>query len=140
MNQSNKIYTELVPTYSDFKPLNKGSFTGYKLVQTSGGNYYSIVSGMFRYRPKRVSQNSYHSIYQNENTYNPELVDKVAIFQDKQEAYDALINYVNEHNGELVIIEVQLKGELIIGKYTNQYCKDAIVVAGQIIESVTEIK
>ena len=145
MNASHRVCTELVPTYSNFKELKKKTFTGYKLVEEKGGNFYSIVSGLFRYRPKMVSENSYHSLYQsggNTKTFNEDLINKVAIFKSKEEAYSSLKHYDDYeeyYNEKLALLEIKIKGNLLIGEYHNCFCENAIVVAGEIIDTVKKI-
>lgn len=139
MNQSNKICKTLVPTYTNFKPFKEKEFTGYKLVEKRNGNYYSIVSGMFRYKIKRVSENSYHKLYEEDNTetFNKDLINRLAVFKNIEDAKKALESYTSYT--ELAMLEVKIKGNLISGLYSNANVNNCTVVAGEFIFSVKEI-
>ncbi len=141
-NASNKIYKELVPRYTNFSDFKSENFKGFKVVVKTNGNYYSVVSGLFRYKPRRVSQNSYHTLYYGTEHYRPELIDKVGIFVNKDDAVKALESYdISEHgqNSELVVVSVELSGELISCDYTNRSVDSVPVVLGTIIDSVKEV-
>lgn len=141
-NASNKICEKLVPEYTNFSDYDGKTFEGYKVVIKKHGNYYSVVSGLFRYRPKRVSQNSYHTLYYGTKHYNDKLVDKVGIFFNKEDSIKALESYnVDVEPGcHLVVVSVKLSGDLISCDYSNCSVNNVPVVLGTIIESVKEIE
>jgi len=142
MNASNKLCQELVCVYNEFSKLNQKTFTGYKLVSKKNLNYYSIVTGLFRYRTKNVSENSYHSLHKRDNEYfNERLVDRVAAFVNKEDAYNSLISYMDTdtHKCELVMVELTLSGDLEKAYATNKNCKGEVVI-GDTIQRVKEIK
>ena len=64
MNASNRLCKELLCKYTEFNRLNKNKFIGYKVAEKKNLNYYSVVTGLFRYKARRVSENSYSSLYQ----------------------------------------------------------------------------
>ena len=144
MNQSNKLCKELLCEYSDFKEYNKNEFIGYKLAERKGGpNYYSIVSGMFRYKARWVNVNTYSALYEREVVhYDNHLVDRLSLFVRPQDAYDALKEYENiaDYETDLVMLQITLKGNLESAKYTNDFVKDKEVVIGSIMDRVKEIK
>ena len=143
MNASNKICAELVCEYNSFEPYDGKTFKGYKLVQKNNLNYYSIVTGLFRYKAKRVSENSYHELHRRcDCHFNESLVNKVAIFQNEEDAYKALIGYheIDTHKYELAMLEVTIKGDLERAIHSNRDCKGAVVVVGHTIDRVKEIK
>ena len=144
MNASNKLCKELASTYSDFIKIKDKEFVGYKLVDKKNLNYYSIVSGMFRYKARRISNNSYSELYRRtENLYNENLNDRLAIFKNKKEA----INFLSEYNNiedpkfktKLVLLELTISESLEKAKCSNKFCKNYDVVIGGVIENVKEI-
>lgn len=142
MDASNKLCTELLCEYKDFEKVNLDVFIGYKLVEKKNLNYYSIVSGLFRYRPKRITENSYHGLYEKEKAhYNEHLVNRLSIFVNPEDAYNALCEYKNISEGkcELVILKITISGELEKAKYSNKYVDDVDVVIGHTIEKISEV-
>ena len=142
MNASNKICQELVCTYDNFHILNQKTFKGYKLVSKKNLNYYSIVTGLFRYRSKRVSENSYHELHRRiSENFNEKLVDRVSVFKNKEDAYNSLITYmdIDTHKCEIVMLEIIISGDLEEGYAKNVNCEGEVVI-GKIIECVKEIK
>lgn len=139
MDASNKLCVPLLCEYRDFKPMSAEAFTGYKLAEKKNLNYYSIVSGLFRYRAKRVSENSYHGLYMKEGKhFNEHLVDKVAVFTTQEDAYNAL--HQCGSSSELVMLEIILMGDLHAGYYTNKFVRDVPVVIGHTMDSVKECR
>lgn len=141
MYQSNKLCNELLSKYTDFKKYDKESFTGYKLVQKTNLNYYSIVTGMFRYRVKRVSEGSYHELHRKYNDmFVDNLIDRLAIFKDKSDAYKSLIHYseIDDRKGELVMLEIKISGNLEIATCENDYVKGFVII-GDTIDSIKEV-
>lgn len=142
MNASNKLCKELVCVYNEFSELNQQTFIGYKLVSKKNLNYYSIVTGLFRYRVKNVSENSYHELHRKDSEYfNEKLVNRVSAFVNKEDAYNALISYMDcdTHRCELVMVELTLSGDLEKAYATNKNCKGEVVI-GNTIKRVKEIK
>ena len=143
MHASHKICQELVCVYDEFKPYSGNEFTGYKLVQKQNLNYYSIVTGLFRYKKKNVSENSYHELHRKGDTkFNEALVDKVAIFKNEEDAYKTLIGYheIDTHNYELAMLEIIISGGLENAVCSNRDCKGSEVVVGHTIDKVKEIR
>lgn len=145
MNASNKLCKELVATYSDFSKIKDKEFVGYKLVDKKNLNYYSIVSGMFRYKERRISNNSYSELYRRtENLYNENLNDRLAVFKNEEDAINFLIEYKNiedpKYKTKLVLLELTISEGLEKAKCSNKFCKNCDVVIGGVIEKVKEIK
>jgi hypothetical protein len=142
-NASNEICRELACEYNNFTQESMKTFTGYKLACKKNLNYYSIVTGLFRYRPKRVSENSYHGLHEKCGTnFNERLVDRVAVFRTQGDAYNALIKYadIDTYHGEIVMLELTISGDLESASYTNSQIEGRPVVIGHTIEKVKEIK
>lgn len=140
MNQSNKLCTELLGKYKDFKEIKEKSIVGYKLVDKKNLNYYSIVSGMFRYKTGRIGKSSYTPLYEREGEHlNEHLVNRLAVFTDPSDARDALEKYTEmDSNNHLVVLEIEISGDLETALYTNQCVSEKVVYVGSIIEKIKE--
>ena len=143
MNQSNKLCESLQGSYHNFKKSDKVSFTGYKLVQKINLNYYSIVTGLFRYKTKSVSENSYHSVHERDGIhYDERLVNRVAVFETMEHAQKALERYkeIATHKIELVIMEISISQDLESATFTNSEITNAPVMIGNVMDKTTEVK
>lgn len=143
MNQSNKLCESLQGSYDNFKKSDKVSFTGYKLVQKINLNYYSIVTGLFRYKTKSVSENSYHSLHEKDGAhYDKHLVNRVAVFEKMEHAQKALERYteVATHRIELVIMKIEISQDLESATFTNSEITNAPVMIGNVMDKTTEVK
>ena len=143
MNQSNKLCESLQGSYDNFRKSNKVSFTGYKLVQKINLNYYSIVTGLFRYKTKSVSENSYHTVHERDGIhYDERLVNRVAVFEKVEHAQKALERYkeIATHKIELVIMEISISQDLESATFTNSEITNAPVMIGNVMDKTTEVK
>jgi len=144
MNRTDKLCTELLSEYKDFSTYKKSkSFVGYKLSTKKAGSYYSIVTGLFRYKPRNIDANSYSQLYVKEKFhYNERLRDKLSIFVNKEDAIKALIKYkdIDEHKNELALLEITISKSLEKAEYSNKFISDAPVVIGKCIDKVKEIE
>ena len=143
MNQSNKLCESLQGSYDNFRKSNKVSFTGYKLVQKINLNYYSIVTGLFRYKTKSVSENSYHTVHERDGIhYDERLVNRVAVFEKMENAQKALERYkeIATHKIELVIMEISISQDLESATFTNSEITNAPVMIGNVMDKTTEVK
>jgi len=143
MNATNQLCEQLIGTYTDFEPITEiKKFRGYKLVEKKNLNYYSIATGMFRYRPKNVSQNSYHALYEREQKhFTSHLVNRVAIFENQEDAYNAFIEFkeLADYKIELVMLELIISQNLEFAFFTNKNVSMANVIIGGDIDSIKEI-
>lgn len=144
MKESNKLCTDLLPTYSDFEEYDGKTFIGYKLAEKNGGpNYYSIVTGLFRYKAGKIGPSSYTSLYKREVVhYNEHLKDRVSIFVNKEDAYSALSFYkeIEPRNSELVLLKMTLSGNLEKAKYTNKFVTNLDVVVGTTMDNIIQLE
>lgn len=143
MNASNKLCEELLCRYSDFKPIDENKFVGYKLAEKKNLNYYSAVTGLFRYKARSVSDNSYSSLYEKHKIfYDPIMKDKVAVFRKKEDAIKFLSEFQNivDYKTELVLLEITISKDLHSVKCSNKYHKDLNAVAGCVMEKIKEVK
>lgn len=142
MNCSNEIFLKLVPTYSGFENYKYDYFIGYKLADKKNLNYYSVITGLFRYKKGKIGGSSYSTLYEkNKNIYNKKLHNKLAVFVNKKDAIDALKDF-EEMSGEycdLVILKIKISGELETAYYTNFCVDNKPVVIGSTIDHVSEI-
>jgi len=144
MNASHLLCTDLLPTYTEFKSYSGKEFTGYKLAVRKGGpNYYSIVTGLFRYKASVIGPKSYSNLYKQEKKhYNEHLSDRVSVFTNKEDAKNALFGYkdIDTHNGTLVLIQMTLSMGLEKAKYTNKNVTELDVVVGKRMEDIIELE
>ena len=141
MNASNLLCEPLAPIYKDFKELELKSFKGYKLVEKKNLNYYSIVTGLFRYKEGRIKHSSYTSLYEKSpNFYNSELHNRLAVFKTPEDAKNFLKDYVNlcKTNSELVILEIEISGNLKESTCSNRFVKDFQCVIGDVMSNIKE--
>lgn len=142
MNASNKLCTELIPIYKEFKKFNQESYTGYKLVQKRNLNYYSVVTGMFRYKVGTIGHSSYSGLYEkNKEFYEERLLNRLSVFKNKEKAIKFLCKYgqLVDDNCELVLLEIQISKDLEEAICYNNYCDDSEVVIGGSIDKIREL-
>jgi len=143
MIASNLLCEPLIPRYSDFKDFYKTNFKGYKLVEKHSLNYYSIVTGLFRYKEGKIKHSSYTSLYlKNPKYYNVELHNRVAVFKTPEDARNFLGEYVTirKSNSELVVIEIEISGNLKLAKCSNSFVANYDCVIGDTMKNIKEVK
>ena len=143
MYKSSDLCLDLVPTYSDFEEYNEKSFVGYKLAHKKNLNYYSIVTGHFRYKSGKIDKSSYSELYKKYSEYfNERLNNRLSIFVNKEDAVKSLEEFksLSDRDCELVLLEIKISGELEKAKITNKAVKDKDVIIGNIIDNVKELK
>lgn len=143
MNASNILCEELLCRYSDFEPLIEEQFVGYKVAEKKNLNYYSAVTGLFRYKSRSVSDNSYSTLYEKHGVfYNPIMKDKVSVFREKEDAVKFLSEFKNivAYKTELVLLEITLSKNLQAVKCSNKYHKNLDAVARCVMEKIKEVK
>jgi hypothetical protein len=141
MDASNLICEKLVPIYSNFIDLEIKFFKGYKLVEKRNLNYYSIVSGLFRYKSGKIKHSSYSTLYEkNPEFYNKNLHNRLSVFQTPEDANNFLKEYSNicGVKKELVILEIEIAGNLQSAVCENQIIKNIDCVIGDSIISIIE--
>jgi hypothetical protein len=141
MNASNLLCEPLVPIYKDFKEMTLNKFKGYKLAEKKGVNYYSIATGLFRYKEGRIKHSSYTSLYEkNPEFYNPELHNRLSVFKTPEDANLFLKEYANlcKNESELVILEIELYGNLKEATCSNRFVQDIECVIGDVMSSIKE--
>lgn len=141
MEASNQLCVELIPKYKDFKELKSNTFKGYKLVCKKNLNYYSIVTGHFRYKPGKIDKASYSVLYEkNKDFYQEHLKNRLAICTNTNDANNMLSSFKEKYpKTNLVLLEIKLSGNLQKATSYNKFCDDVTVVIGSVIESVKEI-
>jgi DNA/RNA endonuclease YhcR with UshA esterase domain len=142
MKASNLLCHPLIPFYKSFKRIDIKSFKGYKLVDKHNSNYYSIASGLFRYKEGKIKHSSYTSLYQNNpEFYNSELHNRLSIFKNINDAKNFLKEYINicNPNSNLVVLEIVISGNLKEALCSNTFVVDYECVIGDCIESIREI-
>jgi hypothetical protein len=93
------------------KEISEPSVTGYKLVRCNRDNYYSIITGLFRYKLGRISKmSSYHSLYKERKTWRDFMVGKTSIFKSIEDVYKWFPCLVT--SDEVKIVKFTLSGDL----------------------------
>jgi|SaaInlV_100m_DNA_2_1039680.scaffolds.fasta_scaffold06100_6 hypothetical protein len=144
---TNQLIEKFVPTYSDFEETELYSYKGYKVVEKINLNYYSIVSGIFRYKRGKIEYKSYSSLYRKNTKYfNDHLLDKLAIFTNKEDAIESLIEtksmikkWSSNHN-DLALMEMVISGDIEKAKFSNISVNNKDVFIGDTIESIRELE
>ena len=142
MYKSSDLCYELIPSYSKFEETKYNSFKGYKLVEKKNLNYYSIVTGQFRYKSGKIDRSSYSKLYQKDDKfYNKKLHNKLSVFKEKEDAIEALEKFkeISDRKCELVLLEIVITGDLEKALLSNSIVEDREVYVGNIIESVREV-
>lgn len=144
---SNKLLEKFVPIYSDFEVTNLNKFKGYKLVEKINLNYYSIVSGLFRYQTGKIDHKSYSSLYEkNPKYFNNHLLNKVAVFTNKEDAIEALgeskpiIKGWSSGSNDLALMEIVIGDNIEKAKFSNISVDDKDVFIGDSIISIKELQ
>lgn len=142
--KSNELHTKYLPTYSDFKPVNKTSVVGYKLARLSHGNHYSVVTGLFRYKERNIITNSYSVLYEREKQhFNEHLKDRLSIHKTKEDAITTLLpiaKTIDLHGQNLALLEITMSGDNIEeALLSNDFVKDVPVYVAPIIDKVKQI-
>lgn len=143
MNASNRLCKELLCKYTEFNRLNKNKFIGYKVAEKKNLNYYSVVTGLFRYKARRVSENSYSSLYQRgTEVYEDIMKDKVSVFKKKEDAIKFLSEFPKfiDYSTELVLLEITISENLYSVKCSNDFHLELDAVAGEMMENIKEIE
>lgn len=143
MNASNRLCKQLLCKYTEFHRLNKDKFVGYKVAEKKNLNYYSVVTGLFRYKSRRVSENSYSSLYQRgTDVYEDIMKDKVSVFKKREDAIKFLSEFPKfiDYNTELVLLEITLSENLYSVKCSNDFHSELDAVAGEFMEKIKEIE
>lgn len=137
MNRSSEYNKEYVCTYSDPKPTTTKTVKGYKLMWKKGDNYYSILTGQYRYKTGPVNtMDSYSKVYEGTKFYNDVMVGKTAIFESQDDLLQFYPGF--EPGNGLVVVAMRLSGELVSVTATNKYhsCK---MYAGSVIDTFKPI-
>ncbi len=142
MIASNLLCKPLVPIYKDFKNFNEKTFKGYKLVEKQNLNYYSIATGLFRYKEGSIKHSSYSSLYEkNPEFYNKNLHNRLSVFKTIEDAILFLEEYKNLclTNSNLVVLEIIISQKLQEAKCSNDFVQNIDVVIGGCIDYLKEI-
>lgn len=94
-------------------PLNKKEYIGIKVVVDKGENFYSIASGMYRYKTGRVlNKSGYDKLYKNNNSeyYRAFMEGKTAVFIKPSHAYRCFPELMD--NPDYAFVKVTLTGNL----------------------------
>jgi hypothetical protein len=137
---SGMLNTPYVFTYSNAKSIDQRRVIGYKLVRERGFNFYSLATGMFRYKtgPVDTKNAAYHVLYKDTEQYQEYMIGKVAVFKSIEDL-DNFYEGWRENPDNLVVIKFELSGDIIevTGKMGGNETK---MWAGSYIERMTKIR
>lgn len=136
---SSELNERYLCKYSDIQKLNKKAVKGFKLVQDMTENYYSVGTGLYRYKTGRVKRRNtdYANLYRGTEYYVEEMNDKTAMFTSVEDLHKF---YPEAKDSDKVcIVEFTLSGDLISATVSNQFhsCK---VYAGSRIDKIERWK
>jgi len=135
---SNKVNEEFTMSYSNIVVCDKTTFTGYKVLRYSAGNYYSVTTGMFRYKKQFIDRTSpYSKLYENTADYSSEMEGHTAIFASKEDALKMIPNLIEEKEN-VHLVEIIISNNLISGDCENKFhnCK---FIAGRNLVSIKKV-
>lgn len=123
---SGMLNDECLCEYSNISQINDKAVTGFKLVREMNLNYYSIGTGMFRYKTGPIDKihAQYHKLYENTPYYREEMVGKTAIFKSIEDLTQFYPTWV-KGEAEIVIMKITLGGDLLEmdAKSSSYQCK-----------------
>jgi len=138
-SNSGKLNDECLCEYSNIRYLSVKTFTGYKLVREKNLNFYSVATGMFRYKTGPIDKihAKYHTLYENTPQFREEMVGKTGIFSNVEDLKKFYPTW-SEGDNSVTILKIVLGGELISmdAKSPSHSCE---VVAGSEIISMKKI-
>lgn len=141
-NHSGKLNIDYLCTYSNIKTLDKTKVKGFKLVLDRIENFYSVGTGLYRYKKGRVKRrntdySNLYKKYEDGKYYCEEMNDKTAIFlsiEDLNKFYPD-----SKNDDKVCIVEIELTKDLIGAVVENQFHKCKIC-AGEEILSIKRYK
>lgn len=123
---SSKIEQQLVCEYSNIRPIGNRSILGYKLVYQGSGNYYSLVSGLFRYKLGPVdTMNNYHTIYEGTPYFCEDMIGRVAVFKSLNDLESFYPEYKDIDHA--VVVTMEISNDLIALEATRNGVKVELV-------------
>lgn len=133
---SGKINTLFEATYEVVKPINKSSVTGFKLVRDKGENFYSVLTGSFRYKTGRIRGN-YHRLYKETPSFNQEMVEKTAVFKNLEDVEKFFPKLSQDKS--CCVVKMEISGDLKFVKGSNKHKQDVEMYIGNTIKSIQRI-
>jgi hypothetical protein len=136
-NCSSTLNTEFVANYEFIEKSNKDE-VGFKLVLDMVENYYSVVTGLFRYQKGYIKRDSpYSNLYKKTEFFNNDMVGKTAIFKNKEDIFNFFPVLVEMK--ETAIMEVKLSGDVWKVNGSNKFVVNVPMYAGNCITSLKRI-
>ena len=138
MQHSGEVNTDFAVEYIGTPKFKTGlQYTGIKVVRDKGENFYSISSGMYRYRVGRVLNTAgYENLYQNTDSvyYREFMKGNTAVFQKLSHAYRCFPELVD--NPDYAFVQVTLAGPLTTVELERPGIKDRfrVVLSPRILD------
>jgi hypothetical protein len=133
---SGKLNERYLCKYSNIEEYKDGkTIEGYKLVLDMVENFYSVGTGLYRYKTGRVKRRNtdYANLYRGTEYYVEEMNDKIAIFPFIEDLYDFYPEAKDSDN--VCVVRMTIGGNMITARVTNQF-HSCIVFAGDRIEKI----
>lgn len=136
---SSHLHDSIILNYQNFSKLKEEKVKGYKVVREYNLNYYSAITGLYRYKVGRVdSVSNYHKLYQGTEYYREEMVGKIAIFKDINDAEKLLEHMIkiDGDNEKFKILEIELSGNLLNCEIINDFMGPCDMYCGTTIKNI----
>jgi hypothetical protein len=115
---SSEINSMFEAEHELIKKIDEKEVVGFKLVRNNQDNFYSVISGLFRYKVGRISRmSSYHSLYEGRDSFRDFMVGKTSIFktiEDLKKWFPCLVM-----TNQVVVVKIVLSGDLQLVKSTR---------------------
>ncbi len=128
--------------HKSLEKINKRTVAGYKLARERALNYYSLATGMFRYKTGKIDirKTTYHNLYKGTDNYNDIMVGKIAIFKNMEDLNKFYPNWDKDTNAinRLVILKIELFGDIhsLVSERNGEECE---MYAGTTILSIRKV-
>lgn len=119
--------------YSNPRKHSKKTEWGVKLVVDNGENFYSIATGLYRYKPGRVKRRGqdWHKLYRGTGYYCEDMVDRIAIFNS---SVDLKKFYPDWDTSGYCILLIKLGGDIISIDAKNKHHSCRVFAGKEIIQ------
>lgn len=133
---SNKLNEEFILKYSNVTEVSKKSLIGFKLVLDRVENFYSVGTGLYRYKVGRVKRRNtdYSKLYKGTEHYVSEMSDKISVFTSIEDVYKSY-PFIDKSDSRFCIVQVTLTGDIIKATATNEF-NSCVVYAGSSIDKI----
>lgn len=135
---SSELNKEYICKYNNPSLVKSNKIWGFKLVEDRNENFYSIGTGLYRYKIGKVKrkESDYSVLYKNTKYYRDYMVDKIAIFNSLSDIDKFYPNY--KEDSKVCVLRICLGGNIISVEAKNKYT-NCRVFAGSKIEKMERL-